>query len=333
MQNRYSDYLESSLYCINDVFTTEDFQVISKGNVPDDIIEKFDLFVFHGVYYYKYISLANKIKSKGKRYFVKPHSSLMIDAQKKAIAKKAIANFLFFKRFINNADAIVFTNYDEAKNSVQWNPNIVYEGNGIQSVQADDIKVRLKKRPYNLVYLSRIDFSHKGTDILLDALYLLKKDKKISDINLSFYGKGSAKEESILIKKIKDLNFPSVSFEGPLYGQEKYDMFNKKDIFILTSRYEGFPMAVLEALDSGLPCLVTKGVNMTSIIQGSNIGWECDTNPSDVANLILTVLETDEEKINRMSESARKYVLDRHNWPSQVKSSEVIYSSVDKRLM
>lgn len=333
MQNKYSDMLECSLYCINDSFTSEYFRVILEDDMSDDMLDGFDLFVFHGLYFYKYIGLAKKILSKGKRYFVKPHSSLVIDAQKKSRLKKALANILFFKKFVKHADAVIFTNEDEARNSIQWNLNIIYEGNGIASIQTDNTKKRGKVKPYKLVYLSRIDFSHKGTDILLDALYLLKHDKKISDINLSFYGKGSANEETMLINRIKELDLPGVSFEGPIYGQEKNDMFSEKDIFILTSRYEGFPMAVLEALDSGLPCLVTKGVNMTNIIERYQVGWECETNPADVASLISSVLETDELIINNMSEHARKYVLEKHDWPSLVKYSESIYSGADKRLM
>lgn len=333
MQNKYSDILECSLYCINDTFTTEDFQVIPEDHMSDDVLDNFDLFVFHGLYFYKYLGLAKRILSKGKRYFVKPHSSLIIDAQKKSRLKKTLANILFFKKFVNHAAAVIFTNKDEAKNSIQWNPNAIYEGNGIASIQTNNKKNRGKVKPYQLVYLSRIDFSHKGTDILLDALHLLKHDKKINDINLSFYGKGSEREESMLINRIKKLNLPSVSFEGAIYGKEKNDMLSEKDIFILTSRYEGFPMAVLEALDSGLPCLVTKGVNMTSIIEKYQVGWECETNPVDVANLIYSVLETDELIVDNMSEHARKYILEKHDWPSLVKHSESIYLSVDKRPM
>ena len=334
MQNRYGTALECALLCANnDGFSSEDFRVISNGIMSNDVFDEFDLFVFHGVYFYKYIGLAKKILARGKRYLVKPHSSLILDAQKKSILKKTLANFLFFKKFIQRAGAIIFTNEDEGNNSVQWNSNLIYEGNGITSVQTVNEKIRDKRKPYKFVYLSRIDFSHKGTDILLDALLSLKTNSRIENINLSIYGKGSAVEESKLIKRISGLGFSGVSFNGPIYGKEKNDMLHEKDIFILTSRYEGFPMAILEALDSGLPCLVTRGVNMTSIINRYNVGWECSTDPDDVANLLLEVMDADEEMINKMSVSAREYVVQAHSWPSLVKYSESIYLNFDKRLM
>ncbi|MBA7854552.1 glycosyltransferase [Enterobacter sp. RHBSTW-00901] len=333
MQNKYSENMECALCCVNDVYNTSAFTVINKYEMNDKIIDDYDVFIFHGLYFYSYISLAKKILSRNKLYFVKPHSSLIISAQKKSFAKKIIANFAFFRRFIKSASAVIFTNEDEAKNSVQWNSNSFYEGNGLSSVQVPDLIVRKKHKPYKFVYLSRIDFTHKGTDILLDALQLLKDKYKLKNLNLSIYGKGDESEESELIQRIQKLNFPDVTFNGPIYGKEKNRMLYEKDIFILSSRYEGFPMAILEALDSGLPCLVTRGVNMTTIIEKHQVGWECETTIQGVAELILSVLNTDETLIDNMSAHAREYIIKEHNWPSLVNYSESTYTDIYKRNM
>lgn len=333
MQNKYSKNMESALYCVNDVYTTPAFKVINKNDLNNDVFDYYDIFVFHGVYFYDYIGLARKILSRKKIYFVKPHSSLIVSAQKKSIIKKIVANFIFFRRFINNASAIIFTNEDEEKNSIQWNSNIFYEGNGLSSIQVPDQILRNKHQPYKFVYLSRIDFSHKGTDILLDALGLLKDKYDVKDLDLSIYGKGDGNEESELIQRIQKLNFPNVTFNGPIYGNEKNSMLIQKDVFILTSRYEGFPMAILEALDAGLPCLVTRGVNMTTIIQKHQVGWECETSVKGVAELILSVLSMDGCLIDDMSFRAREYIIKEHSWPSLVNYSESNYTEVYKRAM
>ena len=131
-------------YCINDSFTSEYFRVILEDDMSDDMLDGFDLFVFHGLYFYKYIGLAKKILSKGKRYFVKPHSSLVIDAQKKSLSEEGVSKHFIFKKFVKHADAVIFTNEDEARNSIQWNLNIIYEGNGIASIQTDNTKKRVK---------------------------------------------------------------------------------------------------------------------------------------------------------------------------------------------
>ncbi|AUK11072.1 glycosyltransferase [Escherichia coli] len=333
MQNKFSTNIHCTLCCINDVYITSSFKVINKNEVKHINIDDYDLFIFHGLYFWSYISFAKKILSKKKSYLIKPHSSLIINAQKKSFIKKRIANLLYFKTFVKNAKAIIFTNEDEEKNSVRWNPNVLFEGNGLTSIQSSDIdiKQKQKQKPYKFVYLSRIDFTHKGTDILLDALDLLKEIYNIKDLHLSIYGKGSKEEENELIRRIKKLNFTNVAFYGAIYGNHKYDMFNKKDIFILTSRYEGFPMAILEALDAGLPCLVTRGVNMTSIIEKYHVGWECQTTPQSVANMILSALGVEQDVLNEMSRQARKYIIEEHNWPALAKYSESLYKQVCER--
>ncbi|HBP9046626.1 TPA: hypothetical protein L6724_004867, partial [Escherichia coli] len=170
MQNKFSTNIHCTLCCINDVYITSSFQVINKNEVKHINIDDYDLFIFHGLYFWSYISFAKKILSKKKSYLIKPHSSLIINAQEKSFIKKRIANLLYFKAFVKNAKAIIFTNDDEAKNSVRWNPNALFEGNGLTSIQSSDIDIKQKQKPYKFVYLSRIDFTHKGTDILLDAL-------------------------------------------------------------------------------------------------------------------------------------------------------------------
>ncbi|MGQ9452649.1 MULTISPECIES: glycosyltransferase [Leclercia] len=333
MQNNYSSDMESSLYCINDTYENASFEVINYNEMNDSLIDNFDIFIFHGLYFYRYITFAKKIRSRNKPYLIKPHSSLITHAQKKSLIKKYLANLLFFKGFVKHANAVIFTNEDEAKNSVQWNDNILYEGNGLQSIQTKEVRLRKKNSPYKFVYLSRIDFSHKGTDILLDALMLLKESNKIDNLDLAIYGKGSPEEENELVRRINQLNFKDVSFKGPIFGQQKNDMFYEKDIFILTSRYEGFPMAILEALDSGLPCLVTQGVNMTSIINNHHVGWECQTTPQSVAELILYVMNIDEEVLNNMTTKSREYIINQHDWSALVKYSESIYADVYKRVV
>lgn len=331
--NLYSDILDCSMLCLNGDYTSKEFKVFSEEDVSDSLFDSYDVFVFHGVYFLKYIGLYKKILSLGKVYLVKPHSSLIYQAQKKSLIKKVIANSIFFKSFIKNAAAVIFTNEDEASNSVCWNKRVIFEGNGITSTQIDTVyqDKPISSKPYKFVYLARIDSSHKGTDILLDALFVLKNSKGIVDLDFTFYGKGDVQEELLLQKRISELNFASVSFKGPIYGDEKIKMLNSKDVFVLTSRYEGFPMAVLEALDCGLPCLVTQGVNMSKIIGKYNVGWECQTNVNDVAELLLEVINTEPLHLRDMSIAARQFVADNHSWPSLVKQTEAMFLGVNER--
>ena len=43
------------------------------------------------------------------------------------------------------------------------------------------------------------------------------------------------------------------------------------DLFIHTFRFEGHPIAVLEALSYGIPCLLTPGTNMAGEVEAAGL--------------------------------------------------------------
>ena len=77
---------------------------------------------------------------------------------------------------------------------------------------------------------------------------------------------------------------------GAIYGEGKLEQFVKCDYFIHTSRYEGMPMAVLEALSFGIPCIVTDKTNMEEIINEANGGFVTNSSINDVRNTIIRAI-------------------------------------------
>ena len=93
-------------------------------------------------------------------------------------------------------------------------------------------------------------------------------------IDLHLYGpddRGSSKALKKLIKKL-DLE-TNVTLHDPVYGDAKCKVLSDADLFCLTSRFEGHPIAVLEALSYGLPCLLTPGTNMAREVSVGKAGW------------------------------------------------------------
>ena len=78
----------------------------------------------------------------------------------------------------------------------------------------------------------------------------------------------SNKGKETLITKIEESGLEKiVLIKDEVYGEDKEKVILESDFFILTSRFEGHPMALIEALSYGLPCLVTKGSNMSKEIE------------------------------------------------------------------
>jgi GalNAc-alpha-(1->4)-GalNAc-alpha-(1->3)-diNAcBac-PP-undecaprenol alpha-1,4-N-acetyl-D-galactosaminyltransferase len=90
----------------------------------------------------------------------------------------------------------------------------------------------------------------KGLDVLLKAWRIAQPQLGTWQLHLA----GDGPQRSELQAYCHDL--PSVRFLGWL--QDPQPAFAGADIFVLPSRYEGFPNALLEAMSHGLPCLATR---------------------------------------------------------------------------
>jgi glycosyltransferase involved in cell wall biosynthesis len=88
----------------------------------------------------------------------------------------------------------------------------------------------------------------KGFDLLINVISkIVKKNNKI---HLTILGDGPEKEN--LRKQISSLSLSdNVTLEG--YQKNPYIYFSNADLFVLSSRYEGLPNAMLESLACGTP--------------------------------------------------------------------------------
>ncbi|GAH10210.1 unnamed protein product, partial [marine sediment metagenome] len=104
----------------------------------------------------------------------------------------------------------------------------------------------------------------------------------------------------------------SVKILGPKYGEEKLRYFLACDVFIHTSRFEGMPMAVLEAMALGKPCLVTPGTNMADIVcQGG--GWECKPDPKSIAESLKEIYQK-KDSLRVLGKKSRELIKTRFTW-------------------
>ncbi len=96
-------------------------------------------------------------------------------------------------------------------------------------------------------------YKTKGLDVLLDAVSLLSENLK-NQIQVILIGSGE--EEKNLRFKIEDLRLTKIfKFTGNIPNASEY--LKAFDIFVLPSRKEGFPYAILEAMQAGLPIVAT----------------------------------------------------------------------------
>lgn len=104
---------------------------------------------------------------------------------------------------------------------------------------------------HTCVALGRLS-QEKGFDLLLDAWAAAMRARPGTDWKLRVYGDGS--DRTALEEQAARLGVEgSVTFEGPT--SHVSDVMRQGSLFLSASRAEGFPMTLLEALASGLPCV------------------------------------------------------------------------------
>lgn len=314
-QNRKKDIEARVLSVIADVneIDSKYFYFRKSMNEIENFIENFqpDIIIIHSLYYTKYTKISKFLQNKHYNYFIEPHSSFGSRAQMKSRIKKKIANKYFFNNFINGAYGYIFLNESERKDSIYRTKNDIIIPNGIE---VKNIKVMKNIETIKLYFIGRLDITHKGLDFLLDALAEL--DIKKLKLEIDFYGTGTDKEIKYIQDNISGYKNIKSTYRGSIFDDMKEKILSNYDIMILTSRYEGFPMTVLEALSYGCPCIVSDGTNVRDIIEKNNLGWGC---PLD--NIPKTIEKAlDEYKENRLfyHQHTREFVSKKYSWENVV---------------
>jgi glycosyltransferase involved in cell wall biosynthesis len=106
-----------------------------------------------------------------------------------------------------------------------------------------------------ILYLGRIN-RIKGIDLIVEAFS--KAIDILGHVKLVVVGPddGYLNELASLVKNL-DLQ-DSVLITGPLYGNDKLEAYVDAHILILPSKYETFPVSVLEALACGTPIILSR---------------------------------------------------------------------------
>lgn len=263
---------------------------LSLSIVPIEF-QKPDIVVFEGFYKLSHALFAKELRYHKIPYIIVPRCSLTKQAlNNHSKWKKRIAHWLIFDSYVNKAASIQYLTEDEYRDSGdKWNMNYFVLSNGFstpirkkETFHADILKA---------TFIGRLDIYQKGIDILLEACDLLKDDLRSAGFCLQLYGPIRYHYHQIN-QIIKDKGLEDfISLEGETSGEHKENVLLDSDVFILTSRFEGHPMGLIEALAYGLPAIVTPGSNMSSEIRDANAGWTCnDLSVEEVSKMLRQFL-------------------------------------------
>ncbi|MBS3054174.1 MAG: glycosyltransferase family 4 protein [Candidatus Aenigmarchaeota archaeon] len=131
------------------------------------------------------------------------------------------------------------------------------------------------------------------------------------------------------IEPLRGMEAKNVIKLGRLPNEEAKNYYSAADVFITTSKSEGMPGTLLEALSCGLPLIATKVGGIIDVIN-EKVGFFTDRNPKTAAKIIAK-LEKNRTIVKRMSAECRKYAMKRFDWRVLAKRYEDLYNELLKK--
>lgn len=265
-----------------------------------------DVVIFHSLYGIADVRFSYYLRKRRIPYLVEPHGGTSKENAKKNSFKKHIANIIYANRFLHNANGLIYLNEKEKEECVfkktRKNYAIIPNGTRIHGLDGKNRSVEV----VSFVFLARIDILQKGLDYLFPAIEEANKKGAYNKAEFHFYGKARNPQWGKMFDDYIAKACSNVTYHGPAIGSAKEKAFQEGDIFILTSRYEGMPMAVLEAMSYGLPCLITPQTNVSDIIKDNNCGWITNLSVEDITNSIINVIKDFQGRRNELMNNALK---------------------------
>jgi len=164
-------------------------------------------------------------------------------------------------------------------------------------------------KEYQVLFLSNI-IKTKGIFILLKALNLIK----IKKIKIKACIAGASHNfftDQKVIDLIKKYNLQTnINLIGPVYGEDKKDLLNKSQIFVLPTILDCMPLTIIEAMSFEMPIISTRVGAIPEMLDFGDCGKIISqNNPYELADSIMYLLDNPKEA-KRLGQKARIKYLD-----------------------
>lgn len=150
----------------------------------------------------------------------------------------------------------------------------------------------------NVVWVGRFDPVEKRLDLTLKAFAALFR--QVPDARLSLVGGGDPWQEEQVRSLVGDLGITAaVEFVGAV--RDATGQLAAADVFVLSSPTEGFPMALCEAMNAGLPCVCFELPNVVAAHDCTGVMQVPFGDVDSMARALEDVLLSDDDRYRDLS--------------------------------
>ncbi|MFZ0455781.1 MAG: glycosyltransferase [Ignavibacteriaceae bacterium] len=196
--------------------------------------------------------------------------------------------------------------------------------NGVEIPDSIISKDNFFSSPKNLITFTRFNFQ-KNSSKLIFIFEELKKQKKADLFKIVLLGTGE--EENEIKKMCIEHNLSSLfNFKG--ITENRFDYLKNSFCYISTSRWEGMPLSILEAMSYGVPVAATNVVGNNDIVEHNKTGFLYNIdNPKEAADYIIKLSENF-ELWKSISEASRNKIQLNFSLEKMAAETQKIYNSI-----
>ena len=255
---------------------------------PDIVISFLPTFSFYAMLAIKYDKRLKHIKL--------VHSVALY--QRKYSLKERFVDFMCCKK----ADRIVLQCEEQRKCNKLFKKKCLVSYNPIKDQWSDNIKRDYDK--LSVISVGRLT-KQKNFKLAIEGVY--KAHVLDENITLDVYGEGPLKDKlENYITKLKANDYIKIH----PFSYDLVNEYQKHNVFILSSKFEGFPNALAEAMMSGLVCLSTPcPTGPKEIIEHKKNGM-LFKNSKELSQYLLELINN-QDLCLKLSEEARKSAKER----------------------
>jgi colanic acid/amylovoran biosynthesis glycosyltransferase len=170
---------------------------------------------------------------------------------------------------------------------------------------------REPKVPLQIVCVGRL-VAAKGQHILLQAFSRVRS--KGQAVHLTYIGDGP--DRTSLEREVAEYRLGEhVTFRGALNHDQTREQMAKADIFALASFAEGIPVALMEAMAMGIPCVSTSVAGIPELIRDNVDGLLVPPSSAESFASAIESLVLDHALRERLGTTGRAHVVEHYNLP------------------